>query len=177
MTCSTCKEAGHNRRSCVMNVKCTKCGKFGHTHGKCSFNVIYKSVTCLPKEIINIIHIMKSDMEVNDKYHSYFSNVVCKEIRDFGGFWGKKRFHSFGARIIFENKIRNYLLDVQNQTIKKDRIVIVKKLYDYIYDLNWLFKAYNNTCIKNFMNSVIVKIEQIFLDGFHNIWMYRTMFD
>jgi len=142
MTCSICKLATHNKRTCAMNtnIKCSICNR-GHSNNKCSFKRIYDSIPILPTELIYIIQNYKTESELYDSYKSYFSNIVLSEFKNvykktlYKENDRRIRYYIFFRKIIVHN-IKNLSNFKNNNNTKKKKKIF--KLLDYICEFKWL---------------------------------------
>jgi hypothetical protein len=177
MTCSICRKGGHNKRTCVLKVRCLECGNKGHHIKHCSFWTIYHSIPCLPTEIVGLIQNIKSEMEITDNYKLFFQTSVLKDLIKIGGFQHKKRHNSYGLKKIMYPQLKHILYQFNHDTMNHERIRLTKIMYDLIYDFRWLYVTYEGfNDVRQFMDVVIQKIDYLFLNGFYNCWVYCNMF-
>lgn len=81
MTCSVCQQPGHNKLTCPLLVVCETCKQLGHSKHKCTYKALYDTVTCLPKDIIKIIHDFKCSYDEYEWLQDYYFNLVFMKFK------------------------------------------------------------------------------------------------
>ena len=171
MTCSICKLATHNKRTCALNtnIKCSICN-MGHSDKKCSFKRIYDSIPNLPEDLIYIIQSYKTESELYDSYKSYFSNIVLSEFKKVykKTLYKEKdrriRYYIFFRKIITHNIKKLSEIKINNKSDKKRNLF---KLLDYICEFKWLISPirYYYTEIHNFIESVHSTLYRLIIEN------------
>lgn len=174
MTCSICKLATHNKRTCAINTNtiCSICNR-GHSDKKCSFKRIYDSIPSLPKDLIYIIQSYKTESELYDSYKSYFSNVVLSEFKKtyettlYKEKYRNIRYYNFFMNVIIHNikRLSRYLINNNNTSDKKIKLF---KLLDYICEFKWLISPIRYyTEINKLIESVHSTLYRLIIENTH----------
>lgn len=178
MPCSMCKKDGHNKKGCPFVAKCKKCGRKCHITSKCSYNTVYDSIPCLPRDIINVIMDSKAFQEEEDHYRDYFSRIVCKQIREKGGFYGYVCLNYI--RPIAEKTVYYLNLHIREEvSTKEQKLENALRLYEHFYEYRWLImKYYHRECVSKLIKSVYDKlICHLFIHKMRNCNFYVDMFE
>jgi hypothetical protein len=162
MTCSTCKQIGHNKTTCGLTVKCKLCNQSGHPASKCTYKTIYKYLKQLPTVLVDIIFDYKTSTEHFDCTSMYFNGQISSRIANI-------------TRTLCLKKTMYKRLSVKLDYIKKklaiaDKIqceierfnekrVHLSDLFNFVHDKHWLF------CIDDgLLNTIRLKLLHFYID-------------
>lgn len=126
--CSNCRHHGHTKVACPMLHKvCSICNEPGHNRSKCTYKALYDTVTCLPKDIVSVIHGLKCSYDEVESRKSYFKNVVTKQLLSY----------QVETDISLITDVFAQYIDVDNEFVtNKSKFM---KVLDYIIDRKYVF--------------------------------------
>lgn len=133
--CSNCRYHGHTKVACpLLHKVCSICKEPGHNRSKCTYNALYDTVTCLPKDIITMIHGLKCSYDEVESRKSYFKKVVTKQLLSY----------KVETDITLITDTFTRYIDVDNGfvTTKSRFINVLDYIVDRKYVFDKLFKAF-----------------------------------